>query len=58
MAKRFERLGFKIRATRGTYKFLTENGVQAEPIDKMHEGRPVRSNPAKLDTTHLTLATS
>jgi carbamoyl-phosphate synthase large subunit len=40
VAKRFEGLGFKIRATRGTYQFLTENGIKAEPIDKLHEGRP------------------
>ena len=40
VARRFERLGFKIKATRGTHKFLTKNGVHAEPIDKIHEGRP------------------
>ncbi|MBM4136046.1 MAG: carbamoyl-phosphate synthase large subunit [Nitrospira sp.] len=40
VAKRFERLGFKIKATRGTYQFFTNNGVQAKPIDKIHEGRP------------------
>ena len=40
VAARFEKLGFKIRATRGTHRFLTDNGVQAEPIDKMHEDRP------------------
>jgi carbamoyl-phosphate synthase large subunit len=40
VAKRFESLGFRIRATRGTCQFLNENGVEAQPIDKMHEGRP------------------
>jgi carbamoyl-phosphate synthase large subunit len=40
VARRFERVGLKIKATRGTYQFLTRHGVQAEPIDKMHEGRP------------------
>jgi carbamoyl-phosphate synthase large subunit len=33
-------LGFRIKATRGTHQFLTKNGVQAESIDKIHEGRP------------------
>jgi len=33
-------LGFKIRATNGTQKFLEEHGIESEPILKMHEGRP------------------
>ena len=40
VAKRFEKLGFKIRATRGTHQFLSGHGVATELIDKMHEGRP------------------
>jgi carbamoyl-phosphate synthase large subunit len=40
VAREFARLGFNITATRGTHQFLAENGVQAELIDKMHEGRP------------------
>jgi carbamoyl-phosphate synthase large subunit len=40
MAREFKKLGFKIRATKGTHKFLTENGIEAEVILKMHEGRP------------------
>jgi carbamoyl-phosphate synthase large subunit len=39
-AKEFEKLGFTIRSTEGTHKFLTDNGVKAERILKMHEGRP------------------
>ncbi|HPD30474.1 MAG TPA: carbamoyl-phosphate synthase large subunit [Phycisphaerae bacterium] len=39
-AKRFQELGFKIRATEGTHAFLTTNGVRCEPIKKIHEGRP------------------
>ena len=39
-AKEFARLGFKILATRGTHKFLEENGVSSELTLKMHEGRP------------------
>jgi carbamoyl-phosphate synthase large subunit len=40
VAKRFADLGFKIRATEGTRKFLAENGVVSELIRKQHEGRP------------------
>ena len=40
VARQFADLGFKIRATQGTHKFLTEQGIQSEPILKMHEGRP------------------
>ena len=40
VAKEFRRLGFKIRATNGTQKFLEEHGIESEPILKMHEGRP------------------
>ena len=40
VARRFENLGFKIIATGGTHRFLSENGVQAEHVFKMHEGRP------------------
>jgi len=40
VAKEFRRLGFKIRATNGTQRFLEEHGIESEPILKMHEGRP------------------
>jgi carbamoyl-phosphate synthase large subunit len=40
VAKEFRRLGFKIKATNGTQKFLEEHGIESEPILKMHEGRP------------------
>lgn len=40
VAKRFEKLEFIIRATRGTHQFFTENGIKAILIDKIHEGRP------------------
>ncbi|MFV0280567.1 MAG: carbamoyl-phosphate synthase large subunit [Rhodoblastus sp.] len=33
-------LGFKVRATGGTARYLTENGVAAERINKVSEGRP------------------
>jgi carbamoyl-phosphate synthase large subunit len=40
VAKRFVKLGFKILATSGTCKHLKDNGVKAESIYKMQEGRP------------------
>ena len=40
VARAFRDLGFKIKATDGTHHFLAEHGVEAEPILKMHEGRP------------------
>ncbi len=39
-AREYARLGFKIKATDGTYKYLRENGVMAEKIKKLYEGRP------------------
>ena len=40
VARQFDRLGFRIRATVGTHKFLSEAGVKCEPIKKVYEGRP------------------
>jgi carbamoyl-phosphate synthase large subunit len=40
VAREFTRLGFRIKATEGTHKHFTDNGVPAEYILKMHEGRP------------------
>ncbi|MCX5646344.1 MAG: carbamoyl-phosphate synthase large subunit [Phycisphaerae bacterium] len=40
VAREFQKLGFRIKATEGTYKYLAQNGVKAEQILKMHEGRP------------------
>ncbi|MDZ4065156.1 MAG: carbamoyl phosphate synthase large subunit, partial [Coriobacteriia bacterium] len=34
------KLGFRIVATAGTHAFLAENGIDSEPILKLHEGRP------------------
>jgi len=38
--KRLADLGFKVLATSGTARFLKENGVEAEKINKVLEGRP------------------
>jgi carbamoyl-phosphate synthase large subunit len=40
IAKAFAQLGFKILATRGTYKFLKDRGVDAQMVLKYSEGRP------------------
>jgi carbamoyl-phosphate synthase large subunit len=40
ITRRLEELGFHILATRGTAEVLQRNGVRAEVINKMHEGRP------------------
>ncbi|MBU2550599.1 MAG: ATP-grasp domain-containing protein, partial [Proteobacteria bacterium] len=40
VARQFCRMGFKIRATKGTHSFLAEQGITTEPILKVHEGRP------------------
>jgi carbamoyl-phosphate synthase large subunit len=39
-ARRFHELGFRILATEGTCDFLNAEGIPAERIHKMHEGRP------------------
>ncbi len=40
VAGEFSKLGFAIRATRGTCDFLAEKGVETELIQKLNEGRP------------------
>jgi carbamoyl-phosphate synthase large subunit len=40
VANQFEKLGFTIKATAGTHAFLADQGIESEPIRKMHEGRP------------------
>ena len=40
VAIQLNKLGFKIRATNGTHRFLAEHDIESEHILKMHEGRP------------------
>jgi len=40
VARQFDSLGFKIKATVGTRAFLAEHDIESEIILKMHEGRP------------------
>ncbi|MBN1775241.1 MAG: carbamoyl-phosphate synthase large subunit [Clostridiales bacterium] len=39
-ARALTAIGFSIKATRGTCTFLRENGVDAQEIKKLYEGRP------------------
>ncbi|MCQ2516116.1 MAG: carbamoyl-phosphate synthase large subunit [Saccharofermentans sp.] len=40
VAQGFKDAGFKIMATGGTYKMITEAGIEAELVKKLYEGRP------------------
>jgi len=40
VAREFKNLGFKIKATDGTHRFLADNRIKTASILKMHEGRP------------------
>jgi carbamoyl-phosphate synthase large subunit len=40
VAREFTRLGFRIKATESTHRFLSQQGIESELILKMHEGRP------------------
>jgi carbamoyl-phosphate synthase large subunit len=40
IVRRFHELGFAIRATSGTARYLRARGVPAETVLKVHEGRP------------------
>jgi carbamoyl-phosphate synthase large subunit len=40
IAKKFSEIGFHITATRGTAKYLSDNGIAVDVINKVAEGRP------------------
>lgn len=53
IAKRIEKLGFTIMATKGTSAFLNEHAISNVEIKKLHEGRPnivdaIKNNELKL----------
>ncbi len=56
-ARLFSDLGFKIYATKGTYEFLTGNGIAAEPIRKLGYGRPDIVDEIKNGNIHLVINT-
>ena len=57
VATQFNKLGFKIKATKGTHEFLAENGINSDPISKMHEGRPNIVDSIKNEEIHLIINT-
>jgi carbamoyl-phosphate synthase large subunit len=57
LGKEFKELGFKIMATEGTHKLLTDNGVDAEKILKLHEGRPNILDAIKNEEINLIINT-
>jgi carbamoyl-phosphate synthase large subunit len=57
VANQFHNLGFKIRATNGTQAFLNSQGIPAELIAKMHEGRPNIVDGIKNGEIHLVINT-
>jgi carbamoyl-phosphate synthase large subunit len=56
-ARQFQKMGFKIRATSGTEKFLAEKGIKTIPILKMHEGRPNIADAIKNKEIQLVINT-
>jgi carbamoyl-phosphate synthase large subunit len=40
VAKGFAELGFRIKATEGTHKYLAEHGIASDLIPKLDAGRP------------------
>jgi len=57
VARNFQDLGFKIKATEGTHRFLTESGIKSEHILKVHEGRPNIVDAIKNGEIHLIVNT-
>ena len=56
-AREFSNLGFTIKATDGTCDFLAENGIEAESILKLQEGRPNINDAIKNGEIQLVINT-
>lgn len=56
-AKVFNRLGFRIKATEGTHKYLREHGIASEKIKKLAQGRPNIPDGIKNKEIHLVINT-
>ncbi|NMA51914.1 MAG: carbamoyl-phosphate synthase large subunit [Peptococcaceae bacterium] len=56
-AKEFVKLGFKIKATEGTHRFLQEHGVPSEAIKKIYQGRPHIGDGITNKEIHLVINT-
>lgn len=48
VAREFTRLGFAIRATRGTGRVLADNGIASEMILKLHEAGQISMTPSRI----------
>jgi len=57
VATKFADLGFRIRATSGTHRFLAEHRIGSELIHKLHEGRPNIVDAIKNKEIHLVINT-
>ncbi len=57
VCRQFAKLGFPIKATEGTQKFLASNGIESEHILKYHEGRPNIVDAIKNEEIHLIINT-
>lgn len=56
-ARQFAELGFKIKATNGTRRFLAEQGIESEHVLKLQEGRPNIVDAIKNREIHLVINT-
>jgi carbamoyl-phosphate synthase large subunit len=57
VAREFSRLGFGIKATEGTQRFLADHGIESEFVKKQHEGRPNIVDGIKNKEIHLVINT-
>jgi carbamoyl-phosphate synthase large subunit len=56
-ARCFQDIGFTLRATEGTCRFLASHGIEATPVKKLHEGRPNLVDAIKNGEIHLLVNT-
>nr|WP_321980374.1 carbamoyl-phosphate synthase large subunit [uncultured Cohaesibacter sp.] len=56
--RRLKNVGFRIIATGGTQRYLSENGIDCEKINKMLEGRPHIVDALKNGEVHLVFNTT
>jgi carbamoyl-phosphate synthase large subunit len=57
VARQFDKLGFKIKATNGTHRFLSTHGIESQQISKIYEGRPNIVDAIKNDDIQLVINT-
>lgn len=58
VAHKFQELGFRLIATAGTARFLKNQGIKAETVFKLREGRPHVIDHIKNHEIHLVINTS